>query len=108
MNGSNHAAGRRGQGQASRGAPGAAAWPRPSRWTCARPAYNHRRCFLCGERQPQTVFCEEWPRVQAFFAKVERWWHCNYRLGRDVTCKQCCIAVLDGHHCPWWDLCWQG
>ena len=27
------------------------------------------------------------------------------RMGQIVVCRDCCIVLLKGHHCVWWDLC---
>ncbi len=66
-----------------------------------------RKCRLCGCNQ-HAIPCQQPTRIRAASRQRKtdsrRW--CRSEPVR--TCKNCCIRNLDGHHCPWWDLCWPG
>lgn len=64
-------------------------------------------CFVC-ERSRRTAWCEQRRRIFKHLEEahpLRNPW-CTPRLA--AVCKDCCIGGLDGHHCPWWDLCWGG
>lgn len=98
MNGSNHAAGRQGPAMAMADH---APWGSPSPWA------EQRFCVLCRQRREATASCEEDERILGVL---------DNRRGKPlviglppcvVVCKDCCIAALAGHGCPWRDLCWR-
>jgi len=60
-------------------------------------------CWLCGRRQEDPASCEREEKVQEVLEKRDR----RAPFGETAVCKGCCIAALDGHECPWWDLCWR-
>ena len=106
MNGSNSAVGRQGPASAVAAAGLSAAeqalladgpWP----WSSCG------RCWLCQLRRETTASCERDERV----SKVLEGRHMQPpifgRTDRTMVCKDCCIAAMDGHGCPWWDLCWR-
>ena len=106
MNGSDNAAGR--QGPASslpRGVEFAPLRIREDRedwpWEATRP------CVLCRiARRPQAP-CEYPGRILEILEKKEPERPYSSRPPHDHVCKDCCIVVLDGHDCLWWDLCWR-
>ena len=64
------------------------------------------KCRVCGKTLLPAVFCTD--RDRAFRKAVLRgsledvpysWPRCP------VVCKECCIGLLGGHGCVWWDLC---
>ena len=106
MNGSNNAAGRQCPASALGLSPLSAAeeallqdgsWP----WS------NHGRCLLCRQGQETTASCERDQRVLDVLERRQVMPLTLSRPQRVVVCKDCCIAALDGHRCPWWDLCWR-
>ena len=104
MNGSNHAAGRQGPAMALGLSPLTAA--EEALLEAALSGLEQRMCLLCRLRQETTASCERDKRV---IEVLQRRRVRPLTLSRPpcVVCKDCCIAALDGHGCPWWDLCWR-
>ena len=62
-------------------------------------------CRVC-RKDSKAADCQQWERV---WAVLRRWFPDRVpprRPARVVVCKDCCIGLLGGHQCPWWDLCW--
>jgi hypothetical protein len=98
MNGSNHEAGRQGL------APAADLLEAEARTAWLRP---ERLCLLCSRSRHPAASCEQERRiVQALEQRAGRSVAVGVFQGTTV-CKDCCIAALDGHGCPWWVLCWR-
>jgi len=71
------------------------------------PFSDAAECFVCRRQRP-AASCEQRQRIFKHLEKEQplrnRW-----RTPRSAAvCKDCCIAALDGHRCPWWHLCWRG
>jgi len=69
------------------------------------PFSDAAECFVCRRQQP-VASCEVWERVKAWLKGREPRKMMWGRPQRLRVCKDCCIAALDGHGCPWWHLCW--
>lgn len=103
MNGSDNAAGR--QGPATAPAEATLSAAEQSLPEAAGPWAEQRRCQLCRLRPGATARCEMDGKVLDVLERR----HQKPLLigGSDVVCKDCCIAAMDGHGCPWWSLCWR-
>lgn len=67
-----------------------------------------KRCFICDRLPQPKALCEDRERVVRYIRLVEPPEVPPIRLGNRTICKDCCIRTMDGHHCPWWNLCWRG
>jgi len=103
MNGSDSAVGR--QGPAAALAEGVVSANEPALLAAAWPWAERRRCQLCRLRHEATARCEVDAKVQ--FVLERRGQRPLLIGGSDAVCKDCCIAALEGHGCPWWGLCWR-
>jgi len=100
MNGSNNAVGRQGPAMALGLSPLSAA--EEALLEAALPGLEQRMCLLCRLRQEATASCEQDAVLEQRRARP-----LVSGSPPRVVCKDCCIAALDGHECPWWDLCWR-
>lgn len=105
MTGSNGAKGRRGLAGTWRRKGGSAAAGCQGT-TTARVLLYAERCLLCSESRRPKASCEDWERIVAFLGQRDPARLPWRRPERVIVCKDCCIAALEGHRCPWWDLCW--
>lgn len=67
------------------------------------PWAEYKVCWLCGRRQEGAAPCEREEKVWEALEGQGR----RAPFGETAVCKGCCIAALDGHECPWWELCWR-
>lgn len=62
-------------------------------------------CLLC-ERPRRGTRCENRDRAASFLGR-RRQSRAMDGLPRPMAvCKDCCIGLLEGHRCAWWNLCW--
>ena len=64
-------------------------------------------CFLCGKQRTPAACCEDRDRVVKAIENVASANQLKQRPQRITMCKDCCIGLLEGHHCVWWDFCWR-
>jgi len=100
--------------QVARGAQEPASWVRraaaqptePGGWRLG-PVGLKGACVVCSKTRLPAVFCKDRERVSGRDPSVGAAGRELPGLGEAVVCKECCIGMLGGHRCRWWDLCWN-
>lgn len=71
------------------------------------PTASKGPCVLCRKTRLPSVFCTDREQVSRRGGAVGTVDGQPRGRGEAVVCKECCIGVLAGHRCVWWDLCWN-
>ena len=66
-----------------------------------------RSCRLCRIAQQPQASCEHPEWISNILQQRVPGRVFIRQPGDNRVCKHCCYAVLGGHECPWWDLCWR-
>ena len=100
--------------QVARGEQAPSAEARPQAGATARVAVaaslwaaKAGQCTMCGKVGQHQTECQNIAAIHLFLMNLKLYdWASSVQPGA-LLCKDCCIGLVNGHKCPWWDLCWN-